>query len=389
MKKLFSINQSIFLEYSKIVFDNVQKKVIMLAYDYVKIHGISNKKDNFIEITSINPGNIVTAIIPEVEVFEKEFTIIIESSLADILMNKDIDLLFSINEEDPCICTVECPGSKWEISLLKEEEYPIIKSEWSPFAQIHAGQLFKALSRSLVFNLAEPSFAVGNIHLVSTKEYFTIGSTNNFSMQAFKFSEPLDKEFKMMLTKESAAIIKDICKDLNDELISVYSTNNGKDFMFRTEHCFVETIGPAFDYQIANDYIKLAQAFIEREHDSIEIHDKSLFKEQINKAVIFAQANSKVLKIELKPNQLYFEIDDSLRHRKSMQYFDCFFEPKGTASAIGVNYEFLIKIINCTKEDIVKIEIPTEDAGGHNCIGAAIVVQDDQSIYMLQPLMIQ
>jgi DNA polymerase III sliding clamp (beta) subunit (PCNA family) len=377
MKKLFSVNQDKLLGSLSLIKRTIQDKPIIPAYGFVRIQSTDPES---IEITATSPENTTTVTLSGVDV-KDDFIIIIDASFVRPLIKRDVLTTFST---DGTICIIECTGSRWEVPTLDPVDYPMVDKEWKPLTQLNIIELQSSLRKSVMFT-GEPQFAIGNIHIVSTKDYLSVGATNNNVCHVYQFDKPLEKEFKMLLSRESCSLIKDIC-DTEEELINVFF--HKENYKFVTEDIAIESVSPAFEAQNINDYTALVSKFTEMDHDTIEIIDKDYFKEQINKATAFSAINSSVIIIEIQKNKLHFEVEDSAYGRKSVQEIECNIEQEGDASLMALNYSYLLKAINCIEKESMTIEIPTSNGEGYKCITQPIVIRDNNSTFLLSPMLV-
>jgi DNA polymerase III sliding clamp (beta) subunit (PCNA family) len=374
MDKLFTIDQSALFNATRVIAKTIPDKAIIPAHEYIRLYDV----DGALGVYAVNTENSTTVTVPEIE-FEKPFDIAIDSSFLRPLKNREMKLTFSL-EDNRCVIT--CINSRWEVPTIHPIDMPVIHHTWEPLIELEGEQLKNILETVAPFTLNELTASISNIHFKSEDGYLNIGATNRFSCGIYSLKMNNNREVSFMISKDTCDLITNI---IDHGKVYVY-TGSDKAMQFVSSWGTVTALGMDFENNPVNNYYKLSQRYLKRNHDIIKILDKTYFKEQIQKASVFSPINKKMLVVDILDEKLHIQVEDFMLKRKSEQEIDVVLEKRGTATKFIVSSEHLMRVITHTPSLGFDIEIPLENGENMECIKEPLVIQDQGFIFLIMPL---
>lgn len=374
MDTLFIIDQATLYSYTRVIARTIPAKAIIPAHEFVRIRSVD---ESIIELSAANSENYSSVVIENV-LFEDSFDVAVEYSFLKPLKARELDLTFSI---DGNRCVVTCLNSRWEVPMIDPGDMPRQEFEWDPLLEVPAAKLKDVLESVSPFVLNEYNSNINNVHFKNTEEYLCVGASNHFSCALYTFDQKINRDVSFMISKDTADLVADIA-----DTGMVYIYINEKALKFQTTLGNVTAVGSAWESNRVNNYQRLAENYIKRNHDTIQVIDKSYFKEQIRKAAAFSPADKRMLMVDILDDKLHMQVEDYMGGRKSEQDIDVILDQKGTATKFIVAYDQLLRIVNTSPSLGISMEIPSSDGDGRECIDQPLVVQDEGFIFLLMPL---
>lgn len=383
MDKLFKISQKILSEHLPMLRMIVPDKPLLPSFGFIRFYSVPFEEKPDLYIEAHNSENSIRIIIKgedifDMEIYDQDMDIGIDASFLPSLVNRDIDISFSKDENR---CIIESIGSVIKVPFIAPEEFIKFPVANHPLFEMPSVEFTEVMKTIIPFTNKIKESSTGCVHFVADKDTLSIGAINQFSSCSYSKEFENLKDFKFLLSQDSSQLVSSY-KGINPCTV-VYSN---RDYIFDYGNITISCRAMNFQKDVALNFHQLSKQYTERPSDLIGIPHKGIFTEQIERACIFSYKENNTLSMTFQDEGISMVVEDYLTQRSSEQSIECLANLTEEKLNALVDYKAFHTMIKGVHVESFDMMVPTSHGQNINCINSAIYVLENSYVFMIMPM---